>query len=467
MTKFFSPLLSYIFTSSPLQADEYAYFYPKLHENLWPDFCLEHLDHFSYDDQKIDKENIAQLSLYANRIPITINSCDFRFCLQCQSPVARGEFIDEDIWTEEEEYVYGMICYKCRCLKNWYNPNNLDADEDDVKDEEIADEYWETCSHKAVPYKYFTILSNVLFFEQHLKYCQENPACLCYWPYRSKRACEISDTIYNKMHPLIENSFLGKLTSSEFNDYTTHDVLTTLFIHSFFYSQYRQVLLQVAQWEESKNHPRNMYKILDELQPDFLQLYSECLKKHPHPKIYYERGMVFFHQGKALDSLSDLSALMEWSDQNHQELLTSELYLQEGTVYVELGLYDKAVVSLSNAIHKDPNNKQAYFERAAAYFELGQFDLSLEDYLSSKIKPQPISAESLELISFSLGLTQGILKGGSQAGAEFIPSLLSSMRGLGHGLWAFAQDPVRVSTAFAEAAQACVQFIKITRLQKF
>lgn len=150
-----------------------------------------------------------------------------------------------------------------------------------------------------------------------------------------------------------------------------------------------------------------------------------------------------------------------------KELLTSELYLQEGTVYVELGLYDKAVVSLSNAIHKDPNNKQAYFERAAAYFELGQFDLSLEDYLSSKIKPQPISAESLELISFSLGLTQGILKGGSQAGAEFIPSLLSSMRGLGHGLWAFAQDPVRVSTAFAEAAQACVQFIKITRLQKF
>jgi hypothetical protein len=96
------------------------------------------------------------------------------------------------------------------------------------------------------------------------------------------------------------------------------------------------------------------------------------------------------------------------------------------------------------------SNKQAYFERAVAYFELGQFDLSLEDYFSSKIKLQPISPDSLELMSFSLGLTQGILKGGIQAGAEFIPSLLSSMYGLGHGLWAFAQDPVQVSVAFVE-----------------
>ena len=461
MLKFFFPLLFlYIFTSLSLQADGYAYFYPELYKNLWPDFCLEHLEQFSCDDQKIDKVNIAQLSLYADQIPTTACRCDFRFCLQCQTPVARGVFLDENIWEEEEEHTYVMICYKCRCLKNWYDENNLDADEDDKRDEEIAIKYWQTCNHRAVPYKYFFIPSNILFLKQHLKYCRENPTCLCYWPYRSKRACEISNAIYHKMYHLVKNLSLRKPNSSGFPGFASlenaYDILTSLFIHSFFYSQYRQVLLQLAQLEESDL----IIKALDEMQPDFLHLYSECLEKHPHPKIYYERGMILFHQGKALDSLSDIRALIAWAENHHQELLTSELYLQEGTVYAELGLYDKAVVSLSRAIHKDPNNKQAYFERATAYFELGQFDLSLEDYLTSKIKPQPIPTESLDLISFSLGLTQGIVKGGSEAGAEFIPTLLSSMQGLGHGLWAFAQDPVQVSLAFAEAAQACIQFVK-------
>ncbi|MDR2540009.1 MAG: hypothetical protein LBC45_05425 [Chlamydiales bacterium] len=461
MAKYFFPLLFLsLFTSLSLQADEYAYFYPKLHQNLWPDFCLEHLEFFSREDSKMNQENIARLSLYADRIPRTINNCDFRFCLRCQSLVVRGEFIDEDMCTEEEEYVCGVICYKCRCLKNWYHPNNLDADEEDERDEEIVDEYWENCSHKAVPHKYFTIASNLSFFEQYLKYCQENPTCLCYWPYRSKRACEISDAIYHKVHPLIEHAFLSKSTSSEFLGYTTHDILTILFTHSFFYSQYRQILLQLTQWEEFKNHPKNIDQILDELQPDFLHLYSKCLEEHPHPKIFYERGMVLFHRGKTLDSLRDIRTLITWAKHHQEELLTSELYLQEGIAYAEVGLYDQAIVSLNHSIHKDPHNKQAYFERAAAYFELGQFDVSLEDYLASKIRPESDLLEPLDLISFSLGLVQGILKGGLQAGVEYIPSLLSSMQGLGHGLWAFARDPVQVSTAFAEAAQACVQFVK-------
>ncbi|PWU15457.1 MAG: hypothetical protein C5B45_02590 [Chlamydiae bacterium] len=200
-------------------------------------FLLEHLEQFSYDDQKIDKENMAGLSHYANQIPTTASRCDFRFCLQCQSPVVRGEFINEDIWTEEGECIYRMICYTCRCLKNWYNPNNLDTDEEDEQDEEIVDEHWENCSYKTVPHKYFTIASNSSFFEQHLKYCQENPTCLCYWPHRSKRACEINDAIYHKMHPLIESLSLDKPSSSEFASLeNTHDILNALFIHSFFYS---------------------------------------------------------------------------------------------------------------------------------------------------------------------------------------------------------------------------------------
>ncbi len=305
-----------------------------------------------------------------------------------------------------------------------------------------------------MPSHYFDVQNGqfISFFEQHLKYSRENPGCLCYWPYRSMRACKISDSVYNAMSPQFANS-----------------ILSNLFIHSFFYSQYREALFKLAEYEEvydvdtrkTVETINSIYKVLDELCPEFLKLYSQCLKKHPHPKIYYERGMVFFHQGMTLDALGDIRALLDWARLNHQEdLLTSELYLQEGTIYSELGLYDKAVEGLSLAIDKDPNNKEAYYERAGAYFELGDFDLSLKDYLASEITPQAPLSNSIDLVPFSLGLTRGLVKGGMQAGTEFIPSLLASANGIGHGLWAVAQEPVQSSLAFAEAVQDCFIFIK-------
>ena len=65
-------------------------------------------------------------------------------------------------------------------------------------------------------------------------------------------------------------------------------------------------------------------------------------------------------------------------------ILTTEMYQQEGELYADLGSYDKAITSLSEAIRLDPNNRGAYFSRAQAYFETGEFEQSLDDYLASK-----------------------------------------------------------------------------------
>jgi hypothetical protein len=64
------------------------------------------------------------------------------------------------------------------------------------------------------------------------------------------------------------------------------------------------------------------------------------------------------------------------------------------------------------------------------------------------------------MVDFSLGLAKGILQGSLQAGVELIPSMLSSLQGISHGLWAFAQDPVQISTAFVQASQECINYIK-------
>ena len=60
MTKLLSTLLSLcIFMNVSLQADEYAHFYPKLYQNLWPDFYLEHLEQVSCDLVHPDPQKLA------------------------------------------------------------------------------------------------------------------------------------------------------------------------------------------------------------------------------------------------------------------------------------------------------------------------------------------------------------------------------------------------------------------------
>ena len=165
--------------------------------------------------------------------------------------------------------------------------------------------------------------------------------------------------------------------------------------------------------------------------------------------------------GNILDALDRIggAAKKKASLEETNELRDKALLLK-GRSELEAGLYADAILTLSEFIDKNPNNKDVYVERAGAYFELGDFDSSLNDYLTSQVKPEPIPLNAQDMIAFSLGLTKGIAQGGVEAGVEFIPSILSSLHGISQGLWAFAQDPVQISKNFVEASQNCIQFIK-------
>jgi tetratricopeptide (TPR) repeat protein len=163
-----------------------------------------------------------------------------------------------------------------------------------------------------------------------------------------------------------------------------------------------------------------------------------CIANHHSPLAHMNRGLFYYLEGNTLDALEQVKATLEKLKCDGFKKLREDAIFLKGQTELEAGLYADAVLTLTELINKNPTNKKPYLERASAYFELGDFDLSLEDYLASEEKPQATVINSIEMVSFSLGLTKGILQGGAQASIEFIPSLLSSLHGIGHGLWVFA-----------------------------
>lgn len=200
-------------------------------------------------------------------------------------------------------------------------------------------------------------------------------------------------------------------------------------------------------------------KVLEEQEIISFNLCKEsldfCLKYHDRPIAHFERGVFCFLEGDTPNALEHVYKAINLS--GDLDALQNQAVLLKGQMESELGLYTEAIESLTRVIQKDPTHKVAYFERASAYFEAGEFDLALTDYLVSELKSSP-AEESFDC--FSLGLFKGAVNGSSEATLEYIPNILSSVHGLGCALWAFAENPVRVSKDLAEAAYHCMEFFK-------
>ncbi len=194
---------------------------------------------------------------------------------------------------------------------------------------------------------------------------------------------------------------------------------------------------------------------------EFDRLYREV--SFSNPSFLFHKGYFFFDQGKALESFLCMEKLLGSGKIakvfKETTLEPQDFYLDLATSYTETGQFTKALEVLDNLIQKDPSQKKLYLERAALYFELGEIDLGLEDYLRAG-KRKKAGSLSSELLSFSSGLSEGIVQGGVEGAKEFIPSTLGSLSGIGEGLWAFAKDPVNISVEFVESAYSCIEFIK-------
>jgi tetratricopeptide (TPR) repeat protein len=256
----------------------------------------------------------------------------------------------------------------------------------------------------------------------------------------------------------IEFDYHGKVYTDLYYP-NSHGMASSLTTYTFFYSQYHQMLLSVAEFIDSNSirNPEaidNVYTTLEVLRDEFTTQYNMCIRSHPHPKIYYERGMLRMHSGKTEDALMDVNRLMRMAKTDRYKdrmILTTEMYQQEGELYADLGRYDKAITSLSEAIRLDPNNRGAYFSRAQAYFETGEFEQSLDDYLASKSHSGVLKAKLKPSWTVKESILKGLQEGCAQAVVDFVPSLCSSVYGLCSSMWIFAQHPIDSTTQFANA----------------
>ncbi len=318
------------------------------------------------------------------------------------------------------------------------------------------------------------------FFCHFLNYCSENVFCNCYWTEINLKALQINNRVYEFIKNLCEDGLINSFFSpywvaKEINfDYykkfysqeyypNSQGMASSLTTYTFFYSQYQQMLLSVGSYIDSNTllgEPialNQIYDLLESIRLSFLPLYNQCLRKHPHPKIYYERGMLYLHSGEAEKALNDMHELMKLGGTYS---LTSEMYQQEGETYADLGVYDKAIASLTEALSQDPNNKEAYFHRAYANFESGNFEQALKDYALSKKSEDLLKIRQMTSSEFNIGLLSGLSNGGYEAATEFFPSLWHSTCGLTQTMWAAVQSPKQAKDNFCNA---CHEMVSLTR----
>jgi|GEM_PF-2446811 len=496
--------------SGPLFADA-PIEYPKLYQNLWPEFCKNHLlnesqacseininssvdystdntvDYSSEDGEddeyyeglsfisapvcaSVNHNHLAEYYKELSLIPYLETPCAYLFCNECRTPVLNSiGILNSDITGNNF-----AIDHRCHCSNRIFFITSKNY-------QYCPDNEWIGCNNLSIPFAYFNQFTATYspFLKQHLQYCKQNAQCQCYWPYTSPTACQISNLVFNEMHFMFQKSSLAELIHKHsdwlmLDEFPLKDwpllgnetLLRTLqnhFIFSFFYSNYHTSIINLCTYVDAHSltplpELQRLYSLLATIRPLFLNLYSSCLSEHPHPKLYYERGMVYFHEGNFYASLSDMKDFVNSAD-DEETLLSSDFYLQEGSSYAELGLYDAAIEALAKSIAKDPNNKAAYFERAAIYFERGDFDLSIADYLTSGMKPTLLDHNDLLSIEFSKYLTSGILQGTGKAAVDYIPSILSSINGLSHALWAFSCDPLHCSQEIVSTCRDLIELL--------
>jgi hypothetical protein len=193
----------------------------------------------------------------------------------------------------------------------------------------------------------------------------------------------------------------------------------------------------------------------NELNLIYQSIFDKCISKHKLGESFYNRGLLNFHLGKNFEALNDIKNYIDKTKK-----ISSQIYQLKGQLQSELGLYNNAIIALSEAIKYDPKNKEAYLERAHCYFETGDFDIAINDFINSKIKISSINPNDVNTLNFSKGLICGVMKGGKDGLIDFVPSTLSSVYGLANGLWAFTLNPLEFSQQMVDACKSCAKYIK-------
>lgn len=182
-----------------------------------------------------------------------------------------------------------------------------------------------------------------------------------------------------------------------------------------------------------------------EIDPLLKEIFTRCLTYHQPEGIAFNgavEALLANDFPEALACIRALLAVAEETDFSPEEM--SKIYLLQGQLESEFCLHGDAIVSLTEAIARNPSSQEAYLERAAAHFELGQFDRAIADYRMLEGMSFPSDFDYSE---FAKGFVLGAASGFGESVRDFIPNTLSSLRGMGHFLWATLQHPIETPRA--------------------
>ena len=106
---------------------------------------------------------------------------------------------------------------------------------------------------------------------------------------------------------------------------------------------------------------------------EYTAIFDQCIANHQAPASYFERSRIHYEWGDAIDCIEDIKTLFEVCPPEYiSEELSSKLERSKGFSECEIGLYDEAILKLSNYMKNHPHHERDYLERAIAYFETGQ-----------------------------------------------------------------------------------------------
>ncbi len=194
-----------------------------------------------------------------------------------------------------------------------------------------------------------------------------------------------------------------------------------------------------------------------EIDEQFKKIFIRCLNNHQPEGIAFNSALENFLLGDIDGGVAQIRELIQTAEECELgDDLIAKLYFLKGEIQAEGSLYADAIADLTTAIQKMPSMKEAYLERAASYFELGKFDQSIQDYLSSGIRP----TYDTNPTDWGLGISAGLFKGAGQSVADFIPSSLVTLRGLGNGLWTFVKSPVGASRELIESTKKLIELLQ-------
>ncbi len=90
--------------------------------------------------------------------------------------------------------------------------------------------------------------------------------------------------------------------------------------------------------------------------------------------IYNIRGIVFLDKGLYDKAIEDFGKAIELNPKYWNP------YAFRGSIYAYKGLYDKAIADYDKVIELDPKNATAYNERGIVYIDKGLYDKAIEDF---------------------------------------------------------------------------------------